>query len=114
MRSPGWASPAGTCGSAPACSADWCGSETPARPQAHDVSPEQSKPTPGVAIANTHGTPSWLMAALMATPARDDAGGGAGLGATGAGAGVARGGAVARGAATGAGRAGGAGAGTAF
>ena len=46
--------------------------------------PEQSKATPGEDAAYLYGVPSWLIAALTAVPARDEA---AGIGAWAAGAG---------------------------
>src|SRR5262245_54620662 len=65
------------------CCADWCGRYTPACDHAHDVRPEQSKATPGLAAANLYATPCWLSAAATAVPARDEAAGiGAGAGAT--------------------------------
>src|SRR3954466_3105113 len=58
-----------TFGSIANCARLWCGSETPARPHAHDVRPEQSTPSPGDAVAKWYGTPSWLMAAATAPAA---------------------------------------------
>src|SRR5687767_11382163 len=78
MRSPGCTSDDGTCGNDAYWARDWCGMPTPAWAHDHIVSPEQSNATPGVAAANTHGTPVWVIAALMAVCARDDAGGIAG------------------------------------
>src|SRR3954447_20103461 len=81
MRSPGWASAAGTCGSEANCAAELWGRLTPALPQAHMVKPLQSKATPGEAAAYRYGTPSWLRAAATAPAAPGE---GAGMRAPGA------------------------------
>ncbi len=61
------------------------GKLTPAWPHAHIVRPEQSNPWPGVAPAQTLGTPIWLSAACTATapaelPAGAEAGTSVGVG----------------------------------
>ena len=93
-QAPGCADDDGTCGKVANCARDWWGIPTPACAHAHIVSPEQSNATPGSALAKTHRTPIWVVAALIAVPERDEAAGmftgaagaAAGVGAAGAGA----------------------------
>src|SRR5215831_14735390 len=74
-RSPGWRSPAEMW----VLMSYWpwaeCGRLTPPCAHAHMVSPEQSKPTPGVAPAHTYFTPIWLSAAATAAAAPPPGGG---------------------------------------
>src|SRR5579863_1660479 len=73
-RSPGWRSERGIWGMASYWAAAVRGRSTPAWRQAHCVSPEQSKPPPGLSPPHTYGTPIWLSAAATAVAAPPDAG----------------------------------------
>src|SRR4249920_1809557 len=83
--SPGWISDSGTCGSDEYCSYAECGSETPARPHAHIVRPEQSNPTFGSAAPKTYCVPTTDAAAEIAIWAADAFAGGGGAVGTSAG-----------------------------
>src|SRR5436189_5057656 len=69
-----------TCGTAPYCADDECGSDTPACPHDHMVRPEQSNPSLGLSPPYLYGTPITDRAAATALPAPELGGGGGGGG----------------------------------